>query len=191
MLSLCLPTIEKGLSMKNKLFTALVALVAVFTLAACSNNTKKTETSSSSEATSKNSKSEASSSNSTEASSSVAPASEVTYMTDEEIDAIATLGEYKAAFKSLTEAYVADFEALIAEVPSAAKEVLTPTRDQLVKTFDEQYKTVEEQLAQMGSDATAIPEVAKESLLSAVKTMRDQLKQAMETAREQAASFLN
>lgn len=184
--------------MTKKLLTTMTTLLAVFALAACSNNADNKAKTNSSESSSKASVSKSSSSSSTEESSSsteasataIAP-SDVKYLTDEEIAAVQTVGDFKNAYKSLTASYVQDFEHLISQVPTEAQEILKPTRDSLVKMFDDQLVALEEQFTSQGiTDETPIPETAKESLVTTLKQSRDQLIQAMSQAREQAGSAL-
>lgn len=169
--------------MKKKLVLSLVALLAVGGLTACSSKTDDTSASSSS--TVKETTTEASSSSS---SSSSAAESTVTYLTDEEIDKVQTFGDFKEAFKSLIDSYVADFDALIADAPDAAKTTLQPFRDKVVQTMDEQQQVLASQFAALGDDSTVIPDSARDTVITSLKTARDQLKSAMETARQQMES---
>ncbi|MGZ7144742.1 hypothetical protein ACXWOO_10280, partial [Streptococcus pyogenes] len=87
------------------------------------------------------------------------------YLTDEAIEAIQTVSDYKNSFKSLMDTYVKDFDDLIAQLPENAQKILEPQRDQLVSTFDTQYKALEKQFVTSGiSDDTVIPQESREAL---------------------------
>lgn len=173
--------------MKKKFFASLIFLFAATTLAACSSNSNKETKASSTADSSKIVES------STEESSSKDMAlkeSTIVYLSDAEIDAITTIGDFKHAFTSLMESYVADFDELIAQLPDDAKTQLEPYRGQLVEMLEQQKAALDTQMQAAGDDSTEIPVEVKESLASTLKTVRDQLKQAMETARSQAEAFL-
>lgn len=175
--------------MKKKLLAVFATLLAVGTLAACSSQKSTDTTKSSTEQTSEKSSTKESS---TEGSSTAATLKEstVTYLTDEQIDAVQTIGDYKAAYTSLTASYVADFDELIAQLSPTAQEALKPYREQVVTMLDQQKATLDEQFASVGDDSTAIPEEARATVLDGLKSARDMLKQTMETVRSQAGSLL-
>lgn len=116
--------------------------------------------------------------------------STVVYLSDEEIDAIQTIGDYKTAFKSLQDSYVKDFEGLIAQLPTAAKTILEPVRDELLVTFEQQLKDLDAQTASFGDDSTPIPAEGKSMMTTALKQARDSLKQSVEAAYEQAKTLI-
>ena len=167
-----------------KLLAVFAALLAVGTLTACSSQKSAETTKSSTEQTSEQS--------STKDSSTVTTLKEstVTYLTDEEIDAVQTIGDYKAAYTSLMDSYVADFDELIAQLPPTAQEALKPYREQVVTMLDEQKAAHDAQFAAVGDDSTAIPAEARTTVLDSLKSARDMLKQTMETVRSQAESLL-
>lgn len=174
--------------MTKKLFPILAGLLTVTTLTACSPNKNNESNSASSSTTVDSSKVEESTS-----SSSVAKTlkeSTIVYLSDQEIEAIQTLGDVKAGFQSLSDAYVADFDELISQLPEGAKKVLTPFREQLTKLMDQQQESIATEFASLGDDSTLIPEEGRDSIISALKTTRDQLKEAMTGARKQALSML-
>ncbi|HFI0355496.1 TPA: hypothetical protein ACGOV7_000746 [Streptococcus suis] len=176
--------------MKKKWLMIFSALLVVTTLAACSNS--KEETTSKSSSTEQTSTTESSTKESTTESSTVTlKESTVTYLTDAEIDAIQTIGEYKASMSSLMDSYVADFDELIAQLPAAAQTSLKPYREQIVTMLEQQKSTMDSQFAALGDDSTVIPEEVRVSVLDSLKTARDQLKQTMTTVREQAQTLLN
>ncbi|MBF0777964.1 hypothetical protein [Streptococcus cuniculi] len=176
--------------MKKKLFPILVGLLTVTALTACSTNKATESDSSSSSMTAESSKVEESTSTSSSSEAKTLKESTIVYLSDQEIDAIQTLGDVKTAFKSLSDAYVADFDELIAQLPESGKNALVPFREQLTQMMDKQQETIATQFASLGDDSTQIPAEGRESMTTALKTARDQLKQAMATAREQAQSML-
>lgn len=180
--------------MKKKLFSTLFTFVTVTALAACSTSQTK-ESDSSSSTTVESSKVEESTSTSSSTSSSSSKTktlkeSTVVYLSDQEIEAVQTLGDAKAAFQSLSDAYVADFDELVAQLSERDQKSLAPFRDQLQQMMDQQRDIIENQFANFGDDTTQIPVEGRESMISALKMTRDQLKQAMTTVREQAQSML-
>ncbi len=148
----------------KKSLSIILSLLAALVLVACSSSTSNT-----------------SSSSSTSQSTTTA----VTYLTDAEIDAVQTLGDFKAAFRSLIDSYVADFDALIADAPSNIQTDLQPYREQVVQMMTQQEELIASQFASIGDDSTVIPDVSRETVISSLKSARDQLVAAMETAREQ------
>lgn len=173
--------------MKRKLFPILVGLLIV---TACSANKAKESDSSSSSMTAESSKVEESTSSTSSSMEKTLKESTVAYLSDQEIDSIQTLGDVKTVFKSLTDAYVADFDELIAQLPEADKSVLAPFREQMPQMLDRRQETIANKFAALGDDSSQISAEDRESITTALKTTRDQLKQAVATAREQAQSML-
>ncbi|TCD45835.1 hypothetical protein D3X11_06395 [Streptococcus sp. X16XC17] len=174
--------------MKNKGITSAVALLAILALTACSNwgGKKEDGASSSSSKIEKTSSTE----ETTASTAMTLKESTITYLSDAEIEAVQTLEDYKQAFRSLMDSYVADFDELVTQVPPVAQKNLTPYREQLVQMMDEQYKALEEQFATIGDDDASIPDSVRETLVSTLKAARDQLTQAMTTIREQAENLM-
>ncbi|MGT2715696.1 hypothetical protein [Streptococcus respiraculi] len=176
--------------MKKKLFPILVALLMVTALTACSTNKAKESDSSSSSMTATSSKVEESTSTSSSSEVKTLKESTIVYLSDQEIEAVQTLGEVKTAFKSLTDAYVADFDELIAQLPEEGKNTLAPFREQLTQMLDKQQETIATQFASRGDDSALISEADREKVISGLKAARDQLKQAVTKAREQVQPML-
>lgn len=179
--------------MKKKLFTGFVTLLAVSTLVACSSNkadSKPSASSAASSAKASSSSSEAASSSSSQAATKELKPSTVTYLSDEEIAAMKTLGDYKKAFSSLGEAYIKDFEELKAQLPEEAQEVLASVRSELDTAFAEQEKLIAEQITAAGGEATEIPAESHEAMVSSITMIRDHFKRTVEQMREQAATML-
>lgn len=166
--------------MKKKLMPFLAGLALLASLSACSTSSKSSTASSSETKTSESTTSSSSSASKTLKDSTV------TYLTDADIEAMETLGDYKASFKALIDAYVKDFEDLIAQLPEESQEALHPYRDQLVESLNSQYETLVSQFATYGDDATPLPAETKPTLTASLRNMRDQLQSVMQTAREQA-----
>ncbi len=175
--------------MKKKLFPILVGLLTVTALTACSTNKSK-EGDSSSSSTVASSKVEESTSASSSSVAKTLKESTVAYPSDQEIEAIQTLGDVKGTFKSLSDTYVADFDELVNQLPEEGKKALAPFREQLAQMLEKQQEALATQFETLGDDNTQIPEEGRESMISILKTSRDQLKQAMTTAREQAQAML-
>ncbi|MBY5004938.1 hypothetical protein K6V33_01520 [Streptococcus suis] len=146
--------------MKKKLFLLMTALVTFFALTACSSEPF------------------------------VLKDTEVTYMTDEEIAAIQTFGDYKNAMKSLSDSYVADFNELVEQLPEDYQEAIKEEAGDLEQLMADQQAALEESMADI-PDTEAIPVESKESMLSTLKTMRDQLKSTMQDIRDSAVEELN
>lgn len=106
------------------------------------------------------------------------------YLSDEEIEAIQTVGDFKNAFKSLSDAYVSDFENLIQQVPEEAQKTLEPFGEQVKTIVTDQQSMLEQQFADI-SDDQAIASENRDSVISMLKAARDQYKTAMETAYKQ------
>lgn len=176
--------------MKKKLQVLGVALISLL-LVACSLFEKETQET---PETTTSSTSQVASSSQT-SSSSLAPVelqpSTVVYLSDEEIDAIQTLGDYKNAFKSLSDASVRDFDELMAQLPEATKAALSPLRTQMETTLTQLQESMSSQFANMGDDSTPIPAEGKEMLVTNLKQTRETIKQHLQTVRDQATMALN
>lgn len=151
---------EKENIMKKKLFLLMTALVTFFALTACSSEPF------------------------------VLKDTEVTYMTDEEIDAVQTFGDYKNAMKSLSDSYVADFNELVEQLPEDYQEAIKEETGDLEQLMADQQAALEVSMAGI-PDTEALPVESKESMLSTLKTMRDQLKSTMQDLRDSAVEELN
>lgn len=174
--------------MKKTILSGLT-LLSIVTLAACSSGDKKaTTTETTAEKTTQTTVETTVATSETKE----IKASTASYLTDEAIEAIQTVSDYKNSFKSLMDTYVKDFDDLIAQLPENAQKILEPQRDQLVSTFDRQYKALEKQFVTSGiSDDTVIPQESREELLSGLKSARDMLKSTMESTYKQAQDILN
>lgn len=146
--------------MKKKLFLLVAALVALFAFTACSSEPFALKD------------------------------TEVTYLTDEEIDAVQTFGDYKAAMKSLSDSYVADFNELVEQLPEDYQKAIEEEAWDLEQFMADQQAAFEESVVDI-PDTEAIPEEARESMVSTLKTMRDQLKSTMQDIRDSAVEELN
>lgn len=167
--------------MKKKLIFSCFALLSLASLAACSS--------------AKEAKEATTPASSTVASSSTATKdlkeSAVTYLSDQEIEAVQTLGDYKNAFKALGDAYVKDFDDLIAQVPAEAQTALEPYRKQVADSLEQQQELLNQQFAAAGDDSTPIPAESKDMMIQSLKQARDMLQETMKTARDQAKTMLN
>ena len=155
----------------KKLLTAGLVLLSVATLAACGNKSSDSasKASSSTEQTSASSKTDNSKTNT----------SEVTLPTDEEIDNAKTVGDVKTLFDKLIDNYKKYIEENGAKVPEAVyKQQVEP----VLKSLETSRKVANDGLSSVGSDDTEMPEESRTVFLQQLKTARDAMTQAIESA---------
>lgn len=110
--------------------------------------------------------------------------STITYPSDADIEAVQTIGDVKQLFKTLSEAYAADFSGLIQQVPAEAQEILKPFEEQVNTMLSEQQDMLEQQFANLSDDEPVAAE-GREQLFVMLKSIRDQYAKAMDMAYEQ------
>lgn len=176
--------------MKKKLQVLGVAFLSLL-LVACSLFEKETQESPGTTTSSTSQVASSSQSSSSSATPIELQPSTVVYLSDEEIDAIQTLGDYKNAFKSLSDTSVRDFDELMAQLPEATKAALSPLRTQMETTLAQLQESMGSQFANMGDDSTPIPAEGKEMLVTGLKQAREMIKQHLQTVRDQATMALN
>ena len=155
----------------KKLLTVGLVLLLVATLAACGNKSSDSasKASSSTEQTSASSKTDNSKTNT----------SEVTLLTDEEIDNAKTVGDVKTLFDKLIDNYKKYIEENGAKVPEAVyKQQVEP----VLKSLETSRKVANDGLSSVGSDDTEMPEELRTAYLQYMKPARDAVKQAIESA---------
>lgn len=177
--------------MKKKFFTSLVGLLAVATLTACAAPKTKTEASSSSsdssskvEKSSSSSKASSSSSaaSSSAASSSAAAATSEPLITDEELNAAQTLGDYKALYAKLVDNYLARIDAMAEKLPASSRESFATTQQSLKESMETAKTTFNNQLSQAGDDSTVVPDEVRASFNQTLKSASDGAQKMLEQA---------
>ena len=167
----------------KKLLTAGVALLSVATLAACSGKTASE--SSSKDAKASTSKVEKSSKSAT--SSTNIP--EIVLLTDEEIDSAKTIGDMKNLYSKLVESYKKYAKDIGQQIPEAQRDAYTQQVDPAIKALDESKTQFDTMLSSVGPDSTTVPEQGRTTFLQQVKTSRDAMKQALESAYKMVAPY--
>ena len=170
----------------KKLLTAGVALLSVATLAACSGKTASESSSKDAKASSskveKSSTSESKSSSSSKSSKSATSSvkiPEIVLLTDEEIDNAKTIGEsYKKYAQDIGQ-----------QIPEAQRDAYTQQVDPAIKALDESKTQFDTMLSSVGPDSTTVPEQGRTTFLQQVKTSRDAMKQALESAYKMVAPY--
>ena len=160
--------------MKKLLATSLL-LLSVATLAACSGN-KSSETAGKettvAETTTAASKTETSNTS----------ASDFTLLTDEEIDNAKSIGDMKTLFGKLIDGYKKYVEEIGDKVPETQKDAYKQQVEPALNSLETSRKAFNDGLSSAGSDDTEMPEEARTVFLQQLKTARDGMKQAIESA---------
>lgn len=180
----------------KKLLTAGVALLSVATLAACSGKTASESSSKDAKASSskveKSSTSESKSSSSSKSSKSATSSTnipEIVLLTDEEIDSAKTIGDMKNLYSKLVESYKKYAQDIGQQIPEAHRDVYTQQVDPAIKALDESKTQFDTMLSSVGPDSTTVPEQGRTTFLQQVKTSRDAMKQALESAYKMVAPY--
>ena len=160
----------------KKLLTASLVLLSVATLAACGNK--------SSDSTSKSSSSTEQTSASSKTDNSKTNTSEVTLLTDEEIDKAKTIGDMKTLFGKLIDNYKKYVEEIGDKVPEAEKDVYKQQVEPALNSLETSRKAFNDGLSSAGSDDTEMPEESRTVFLQQLKTARDVMKKALESANQ-------
>ena len=161
--------------MKKLLSTSLV-LLSVATLAACSGN-KSSET-----AGKETTVAETTTASKTE--SSNASTSDFTLLTDEEIDNAKSIGDMKTLYGKLIDSYKKYVEEIGNKLPADQKETYTEQVEPALEAMEDSRKAFNDGLSAAGSDDTAMPEQARTIFLQQLKTARDVMKKALESANQ-------
>ena len=161
--------------MKKLLATSLV-LLSVATLAACSGN-KSSET-----AGKETTVAETTTASKTE--SSNASTSDFTLLSDEEIDNAKSIGDMKTLYGKLIDSYKKYVEEIGNKLPADQKETYTEQVEPALEAMEDSRKAFNDGLSAAGSDDTAMPEQARTIFLQQLKTARDVMKKALESANQ-------
>ena len=167
----------------KKLLTAGLVLLSVATLAACGNKSSDSasKASSSTEQTSASSKTDNSKTNT----------SEVTLLTDEEIDNAKTIGDMKTLFGKLIDNYKKYITEIGNKVPEAGKEAYNQQVQPAIESMETSRETFNNTLSAAGPDDTVVPEQSRNLFLQQLKTGRDAMKQAIEGAYKSLAPLIS
>ena len=167
----------------KKLLTAGLVLLSVATLAACGNKSSDSasKASSSTEQTSASSKTDNSKTNT----------SEVTLLTDEEIDNAKTIGDMKTLFGKLIDNYKKYITEIGNKVPEAGKEAYNQQVEPAIESMETSRETFNKTLSAAGPDDTVVPEQNRNLFLQQLKTGRDAMKQAIEGAYKSLAPLIS
>ena len=167
----------------KKLLTAGLVLLSVATLAACGNKSSDSasKVSSTTEQTSASSKTDNSKTNT----------SEVTLLTDEEIDNAKTIGDMKTLFGKLIDNYKKYITEIGNKVPEAGKEAYNQQVQPAIESMETSRETFNNTLSAAGPDDTVVPEQNRNLFLQQLKTGRDAMKQAIEGAYKSLAPLIS
>lgn len=179
----------------KKILTAGVALLSVAALAACSGKTASNSSSKDAKASSskveKSSTSESKSSSSSKTSKSSVDVPEVVLLTDEEIDNAKTIGDMKSLYNKLVDNYKKYAQDLGGKIPESYRSAYTNQVDPALKTLDESKTQFDKVLSAAGSDDTVVPEQGRAQFAQQLKTARNTMKQAMESAYKMASPYIS
>ena len=179
----------------KKLLTAGVALLSVATLAACSGKTASESSSKDAKASSskveKSSTSKSKSSSSSKTSKSSVDVSEIVLLTDEEIDNAKTIGDMKSLYSKLVDNYKKNAQDIGQQIPEAYRATYTKQVEPALKTLDESKTQFDKGISTGGPDDTVVPEQGRTIFVQQLKSSRDAMKQALETAYQAISPYLS
>ena len=180
----------------KKLLTAGVALLSAATLAACSGKTASESSSKDAKASSskveKSSTSESKSSSSSKSSKSATSSvkiPEIVLLTDDEIDNATTIGDMKTLYSKLVDNYKKYAQDIGDQIPESLRSKYTQQVEPALKTLAESKTQFDTMLSSVGPDSTTVPEQGRTTFLQQVKTSRDAMKQALESAYKMVAPY--
>ena len=110
-------------------------------------------------------------------------------MTDEEIDSAKTIGDMKNLYSKLVESYKKYAKDIGQQIPEAQRDAYTQQVDPAIKALDESKTQFDTMLSSVGPDSTTVPEQGRTTFLQQVKTSRDAMKQALESAYKMVAPY--
>ena len=146
-------------------------------------SSSKVEKSSTSE-----SKSSSSSKSSKSATSSV-KIPEIVLLTDDEIDNAKTIGDMKTLYSKLVDNYKKYAQDLGDQIPESHRSIYTQQVEPALKTLDESKTQFDTALSTGGSDDTVVPEQGRTVFAQQLKSGRDTMKQALESAYKMVAPY--
>ena len=179
----------------KKLLTAGVALLSVATLAACSGKTASESSSKDSKASSskveKSSTSESKSSSSSKSATSSVDIPEIVLLTDDEIDNAKTIGDMKTLYSKLVDNYKKYAQDIGDQIPESLRSKYTQQVEPALKTLDESKTQFDTALSTGGSDDTVVPEQGRTVFVQQLKSGRDTMKQALESAYKMISPYIS
>lgn len=179
----------------KKLLTAGVALLSVATLAACSGKTasesSNKEAKASSSKVEKSSTSTSKSKSSSKSSKTSVEIPEVVLLTDEEIDNAKTIGDMKSLYSKLVDNYKKNAHDIGQQIPEAQRATYTKQVEPALKTLDESKTQFDTALSTGGSDDTVVPEQGRTAFAQQLKSSRDAMEQALETAYQAISPYIS
>lgn len=110
-------------------------------------------------------------------------------LTDEEIDSAKTIGDMKNLYSKLVESYKKYAQDIGQQIPEAQRDAYTQQVDPAIKALDESKTQFDTMLSSVGPDSTTVPEQGRTTFLQQVKTSRDAMKQALESAYKMVAPY--
>ena len=171
----------------KKIITASMALLSVVVLAACSGKTTSDSSTKASSSVEQTSSSETSSTTS----SSKTENNEVVLITDEEIDNAKTIGDMKTLYSKLVDNYKKYAQDIGDQIPESLRSKYTQQVEPALKTLDESKTQFDTALSTGGSDDTVVPEQGRTVFVQQLKSGRDTMKQALESAYKSIAPLLS
>lgn len=179
----------------KKILTAGVALLSVAALAACSGKTASNSSSKDAKASSskveKSSTSTSKSKSSSKSSKTSVDIPEIVLLTDEEIDKAQTIGDMKALYSKLVDNYKKYAHDLGEQIPKSYRSAYTNQVEPALKTLDESKTQFDTALSAGGSDDTVVPEQGRTAFSQQLKSTRDTMKQALESAYKMVSPYIS
>jgi len=179
----------------KKILTAGVALLSIATLAACSGKTasesSKNASKDSSSKVEKSSTSTSKSKSSSKSSKASVDVPEIVLLTDEEIDKAQTIGDMKALYSKLVDNYKKYAKDLGEQIPKSYRSAYTNQVEPALKTLDESKTQFDTALSAGGSDDTVVPEQGRNAFSQQLKSARNTMKQALESAYKMVSPYIS
>ena len=172
-----------------------MALLSVATLAACSGKTASESSSKDAKASSskveKSSTSESKSSSSSKSATSSVKIPEIVLLTDDEIDNAKTIGDMKTLYSKLVDNYKKYAQDIGDQIPESLRSKYTQQVEPALKTLDESKTQFDTALSTGGSDDTVVPEQGRTVFVQQLKSGRDTMKQALESAYKMISPYIS
>ena len=95
----------------------------------------------------------------------------------------------KNLYSKLVENYKKYAQDIGQQIPEAQRDVYTQQVDPAIKVLDDSKTQFDKMLSSVGPDSTTVPEQGRTTFLQQVKTSRDTMKQALESAYKMVAPY--
>ena len=112
-------------------------------------------------------------------------------MTDDEIDNAKTIGDMKTLYSKLVDNYKKYAQDIGDQIPESLRSKYTQQVEPALKTLDESKTQFDTALSTGGSDDTVVPEQGRTVFVQQLKSGRDTMKQALESAYKSIAPLLS